>query len=105
MAGAERLYLTDFLRSGVRGKASASATGKYTLLEGVNAKGQEQLALSIELGDDIISVQRCGLWELDATTLGIHLQEPRSSGLRVLQPNSNPPKEFAQPIFNNLALS
>jgi hypothetical protein len=36
---AERLYLTDFLRSGVRSQASASATGKYTLVESVNAKG------------------------------------------------------------------
>ena len=37
---AERLYLTDYLKSGVRGKASPSATAKYTLLEAVVGKGQ-----------------------------------------------------------------
>jgi len=39
-SAAERLYLTDYLRSGVRGKASATMTGKYTLLEAVVGKGQ-----------------------------------------------------------------
>ena len=37
---AERLYLTDYLKSGVRGKASATAASKYTLLEAVVGKGQ-----------------------------------------------------------------
>ena len=37
---AERLYLTDFLKSGARGKASATAASKYTLLEAVVGKGQ-----------------------------------------------------------------
>jgi Type IV secretion-system coupling protein DNA-binding domain len=46
---AERLYLFDYLSSGVKGKASARATGKYTLLEGVDAKGQEQLILGDEI--------------------------------------------------------
>jgi hypothetical protein len=46
---AERLYLLDYLRSGVRGKASATMTGKYTLLEGVDAKGQAQLILGDEI--------------------------------------------------------
>jgi hypothetical protein len=31
---AERLYLTDYLKSGVRGKTLPAATGKYTLLGG-----------------------------------------------------------------------
>ncbi len=33
-SAAERLYLTDYLKSGARGKASATAASKYTLLEG-----------------------------------------------------------------------
>jgi hypothetical protein len=37
---AERLYLSDYLKSGARGKASATAAGKYTLLEAVVGKGQ-----------------------------------------------------------------
>ena len=37
---AERLYLTDYLKSGARGKASATAASKYTLLEAVVGKGQ-----------------------------------------------------------------
>jgi hypothetical protein len=46
---AERLYLFDYLESGLRGKASATAAGKYRLLEGVNAKGEEQLILNDEI--------------------------------------------------------
>lgn len=34
---AERLYLSDYLKSGARGKASATASSKYTLLEAVVA--------------------------------------------------------------------
>ena len=30
----ERLYLTHYLKSGARGKASATAASRYTLLEG-----------------------------------------------------------------------
>ena len=37
---AERLYLTDYLKSGARGKTSATAASKYTLLEAVAGKGQ-----------------------------------------------------------------
>jgi hypothetical protein len=37
---AERLYLTDYLKSGARGKVSATAASKYTLLEAVVGKGQ-----------------------------------------------------------------
>ena len=37
---AERLYLTDYLKSGARGQASATAAAKYTLLEAVVGKGQ-----------------------------------------------------------------
>ena len=37
---AERLYLTDYLKSGARGKTSATAASKYTLLEAVVGKGQ-----------------------------------------------------------------
>jgi Type IV secretion-system coupling protein DNA-binding domain len=40
---AERLYLTDYLKSGVRGKTSPTATAKYTLLEGVVGKGERLL--------------------------------------------------------------
>ena len=36
---AERLYLSDYLKSGARGKASATAQSKYTLLEAVVGKG------------------------------------------------------------------
>jgi hypothetical protein len=38
---AERLYLSDYLKCGVRGKASAKAQAKYTLLEAVVGKGQQ----------------------------------------------------------------
>lgn len=37
---AEKLYLTDYLKSGARSQASPIATAKYTLLEGVTATGQ-----------------------------------------------------------------
>ncbi|RXH56712.1 type IV secretion system DNA-binding domain-containing protein [Granulicella sibirica] len=37
---AERLYLTDYLKSGTRGQASATASSKYTLLEAVVGKSQ-----------------------------------------------------------------
>ncbi len=39
----------DYLKSGSRGKASATATGKYTLLEGVAAKGQQRLMIDDEI--------------------------------------------------------
>ncbi len=45
---AERLYLTDYLKSGARGKASATAQAKYTLLEAVVGKGQR-----LVMGDEI----------------------------------------------------
>jgi hypothetical protein len=40
---AQKLYLTDYLRSGTLGRASPAATSKYTLLEGVVGKGQQLL--------------------------------------------------------------
>jgi hypothetical protein len=45
---AERLYLSDYLKSGARGKASATAQAKYTLLEAVVGKGQR-----LVMGDEI----------------------------------------------------
>jgi Type IV secretion-system coupling protein DNA-binding domain/Phage integrase family len=45
---AERLYLSDYLKSGARGKASPTSTGKYTLLEAVVGKGQR-----LVMGDEI----------------------------------------------------
>ncbi|MGH9597460.1 MAG: type IV secretion system DNA-binding domain-containing protein, partial [Edaphobacter sp.] len=45
---AERLYLSDYLKSGARGKASATSAGKYTLLEAVVGKGQR-----LVIGDEI----------------------------------------------------
>ena len=50
-SAADRLYLTDYLKSGARGKASATASSKYTLLEGVVGKGQRLL-----IGDEIEEV-------------------------------------------------
>jgi hypothetical protein len=50
-SAAERLYLTDYLKSGARGKASATAASKYTLLEAVVGKGQRLL-----IGDEIEEV-------------------------------------------------
>jgi hypothetical protein len=48
---AERLYLSDYLKSGTRGKASATSAGKYTLLEAVVGKGQR-----LVMGDEIEQV-------------------------------------------------
>jgi hypothetical protein len=48
---AERLYLTDYMKSGARGKASATAASKYTLLEAVVGKGQR-----LVIGDEIEEV-------------------------------------------------
>ena len=45
---AERLYLSDYLKSGARGKASATAASRYTLLEAVVGKGQR-----LVIGDEI----------------------------------------------------
>jgi hypothetical protein len=45
---AERLYLSDYLKSGTRGKASAMAASKYTLLEAVIGKGQR-----LVIGDEV----------------------------------------------------
>jgi hypothetical protein len=46
---AERLYLSDYLKSGTRGQASATTAGKYTLLEAVVGKGQERLVMGDEI--------------------------------------------------------
>ena len=46
---AERLYLSDYLKSGARGKASATAASKYTLLEAVVGKGQQRLVIGDEV--------------------------------------------------------
>jgi hypothetical protein len=46
---AERLYLSDYLKSGARGKASATAASKYTLLEAVIGKGQQRLVIGDEI--------------------------------------------------------
>jgi len=48
---AERLYLSDYMKSGARGKASATAASKYTLLEAVVGKGQR-----LVMGDEIEQV-------------------------------------------------
>jgi hypothetical protein len=40
---AQRLYLTDYLKSGARSQASPTTSAKYTLLEGVVGKGQRLL--------------------------------------------------------------
>jgi hypothetical protein len=45
---AERLYLSNYLKSGTRGKASATAASKYTLLEAVIGKGQR-----LVMGDEV----------------------------------------------------
>jgi hypothetical protein len=50
-SAAERLYLTDYLKSGARGKASATAASKYMLLEAVVGKGQR-----LVIGDEIEEV-------------------------------------------------
>ena len=46
--GARRLYLSDYLKSGTRGKESATSEGKYTLLEAVVGKEQRLLT-----GDEV----------------------------------------------------
>jgi hypothetical protein len=46
---AERLYLSDYLKSGARGQASAQSQSRYTLLEGLNAKGQMLLVVDDEV--------------------------------------------------------
>ncbi|MCU1320821.1 MAG: Type secretion system, TraD, DNA-binding domain protein [Acidobacteriaceae bacterium] len=46
---AERLYLSDYLKSGTQGKASATASSKYTLLEAVVGQGQQRLVLDDEI--------------------------------------------------------
>ncbi len=48
---AERLYLSDYLKSGARGKASATAASKYTLLEAVVGKNER-----LVIGDEIEQV-------------------------------------------------
>ncbi len=45
---AERLYLSEYLKSGTRGKASATASSKYTLLVAVVGKNQR-----LVMGDEI----------------------------------------------------
>jgi hypothetical protein len=49
--GARRLYLSDYLKSGTRGRVSATSAGKYTLLEGVVGRGQRLL-----IGDEVEQV-------------------------------------------------
>jgi hypothetical protein len=44
-SAAERLYLTDYLKSGAGGQASATASSKYTLLEAVVGKSQRLVDL------------------------------------------------------------
>ena len=45
---AERVYLGDYLRSGIRGSVSARAQRRYVLLNGVTAQGQAGLVLGDE---------------------------------------------------------
>jgi hypothetical protein len=45
----QRLYLVDYLKSGARGAAMATAQARYTLLEGMTVKGQVRMMLD----DDI----------------------------------------------------
>ncbi len=52
---AERLYLTDYLKSGARGKTSATAASKCTLLEAVAGPGQKQ-GQRLVIGDEIEEV-------------------------------------------------
>jgi hypothetical protein len=54
-SAAERLYLTDYLKSGARGKASATAASKYTLLEAVVGPNQKQ-GQRLVIGDEIEEV-------------------------------------------------
>jgi type IV secretory pathway TraG/TraD family ATPase VirD4 len=46
---AQRLYLSDYLKSGTRAKAGAKMQSKYTLLEGFNAKGQMRVLIDDEV--------------------------------------------------------
>ncbi len=46
---AERLYLSDYLKSGTRAEAGAKMQSKYTLLQGFNAKGQMLLVVDDEV--------------------------------------------------------
>jgi hypothetical protein len=65
---AERLYLSDYLRSGARGKASANFQSKYTLLQGFNAKGQMLLVID----DQVQAVKgQDGRWGYVLTDDGI----------------------------------
>ena len=45
---AERVYLMDYLRSGIRGSVSARAQRRYVLLNGVTAQGKARLVLGDE---------------------------------------------------------
>ena len=45
---AERIYFTDYLRSGIRGGVWAGAHRRYVLLNGVTAKGEARLLLDDE---------------------------------------------------------
>jgi hypothetical protein len=49
---AERLYLFDYLKSGVRQKLPAAKT-RYTLLEGVTAKGEPVLVTGDEIEPEV----------------------------------------------------
>src|SRR5258708_39970913 len=55
---AQRLYLTDYLKSGARSQASPTASAKYTLLEGVVGKGHRLL-----IDDEIEQIGRASCRE------------------------------------------
>ncbi|WP_446743087.1 hypothetical protein [Silvibacterium acidisoli] len=46
---AQKLYLTDYLKSGTRSQVSPTASAKYTLLEGVVGRGQHRLLIDNEI--------------------------------------------------------
>src|SRR5882757_2947722 len=46
---AQRLYLSEYLRSGARASAGAKMQSKYTLLEGFDAKGKMRIVLDDEV--------------------------------------------------------
>jgi hypothetical protein len=46
---AERLYLSDYLRSGGRAQAGATMRSKYTLLQGFDTKGQMRIVIDDEV--------------------------------------------------------
>jgi hypothetical protein len=50
---AQKLYLGSYLKSGVRGAVSATARGRYELLEGVNSKGQLRFILGDEAEKEV----------------------------------------------------